>query len=392
MRVLSIIPSMNPADGGPVSGLASYVSEMEKFGWTNTVVCLDPPNAPWLNGKAPFFTALGPGVLSIRYTSALGRWVRENAHRFDVAIVHGVWNWASAGGGRACRAAGLPYVLFTHGMLDPYFREIKPLKHWVKQIFWIGQGPVLRDADYVLFTARQEAFLARGAFWGPSWRERVVKYGADGPSPIGKQDRVAAFRSSMGLSQNQPYLLFLSRIHRKKGTDVLVNAFALIAQEYPDLHLIVAGPDPDNLVVGLRSAAAAGLVSQRVHFPGMLLGDMKWGAMEGAEAFTLLTHQENFGIVLAEALAARTPVITTTKTNIWQELKESGAAIICEDTLEGGVQALRTFLSLTPEQKAEMREKARVGYEEQFTSAAAAQDLANVLHEVKIQNVRNHPQ
>lgn len=388
MRILSIIPSLNPADGGPVTGLSSYVSKMQNLSWQNEILCLDPPTAPWIKDVVCKVAALGRGVLSIRYTPALGKWIKENAHRFDVAIIHGVWNWASVGGGRACRAAGLPYVLFSHGMLDPYFREIKPIKHWVKQLFWLVQGPVLRDAQYVLFTAQQEAALARNSFWGPRWSERVVKYGANGPPATGRDGRKTAFRKIMGLGADQPYLLFLSRIHPKKGADILVDAFSRISGAHPDLQLVIAGPGPEHLVAQLKAAAEAGKVADRVHFPGMLLGDLKWGAMEGAEAFTLITHQENFGIVLAEALAAQTPVITTTKTNIWQELQQTGAAIICEDTLEGGVQALRAFLSLMPEQRAEMRIKARIGYEKNFTSIAAAQDLSAVLTEVSARNIR----
>lgn len=390
MKIVSIIPSINPVDGGPVTGLLSYVSEMKHRGWKNEIVCLDPPAAPWVKDVACPVTALGRGVLSIRYTPALGIWLKENAHRFDVAIIHGVWNWASVGGGNACSAANLPYVLFAHGMLDPYFREIKPIKHWVKQVFWIGQGPVLRDAEYVLFTAQQEAELARNAFWGPSWSERVVKYGANAPPATGRGERVAAFRKKMGLKDNQPYLLFLSRIHPKKGADILVDAFARVASDYPDLQLIIAGPGPDYLLAQLRAAAEAENVAERVHFPGMLQGDLKWGAMEGAEAFTLFTHQENFGIVLAESLAAQTPVITTTKTNIWQELQETGAAIICDDTVQSATEALRQFLSLPSAQKAEMRVKARAGYEAQFTAAAASDDLAAVLTEVAEQNPRNN--
>jgi len=390
MRVLSIIPSLDPTGGGPVSGLKSYVTDFRSRGWTNEVVCLDAPDSPWLKDCIFPVAALGTGVLSIRYTPKLGRWIEEHAANFDVAIIHGVWNWASVGGGKACRAANLPYVLFSHGMLDPYFREIKPIKHWVKQVFWIGQGPVLRDAEYVLFTAQQEAELARYAFWGPSWTERVVKYGANAPPATGREGRVAAFRKKMGLKDNQPYLLFLSRIHPKKGADILVDAFARVANDYPDLHLIIAGPGPDHLLSQLKSAAEAEKVADRVHFPGMLQGDLKWGAMEGAEAFTLFTHQENFGIVLAESLAAQTPVITTTKTNIWQELRDTGAAIICDDTAPSATEALRQFLSLPSAQKAEMRVKARAGYEAQFTAAAASDDLAAVLTEVAEQNPRNN--
>ncbi|WP_368039665.1 glycosyltransferase [Ruegeria atlantica] len=383
MRVLRIIPTVDPAYGGPLHSMNAISEEMARSGWENEVVTLDPPNSQWLAQNPVPATGVGPGRGSVGYTSRLGQWISDNAHRFDAAVVHGVWHWASVGGGRGCRRSGLPYVLYTHGMLDPYFRQIKPFKHWIKQAFWGTQGPVLQHAHRVLFTAQQEAEAARGGFIGPKYREAVVAYGASTPPKSDPSARIASFQAKLKLTADQRYFLFLSRIHPKKGVDVLIEAFRRSAAADFGLHLVIAGPDPDDMIPELRRLAQTAGLTGRVHFVGPLAGEEKWAAFEGAEAFTLITHQENFGVVLAEALAAGTPVIATRRTNIHIELSKTGAAIICDDTSASAGQAIATFLALTEDKLAEMRRAARAGYEKRFTIRAAAQDLMAVLQEAK---------
>lgn len=381
MRLLKIIPTLDPAYGGPVSGTLASSRIMAREGCHTHFVTLDPPDAPWVAACAFPVTAVGPGALSIGWTPTLGRWIAAHAGNFDVAVVHGIWSWASVGGGRACKAAGLPYVLFTHGMLDPYFRQTKPVKHWIKQAFWLWQGPVLRDAHSVLFTAQAEADAARGSFIGPRWRERIVAYGTSGPPPGDPAPRIAAARQVIGLPDGPRYVLFLSRFHPKKGADVLVAAFARAAADRPDLHLVLAGPDPEGLLPGLLAQGCAAGLEGRLHAPGALSGDVKWGAFEGAKVFALITHQENFGIVLAEALAAGTPVITTDKTNIHAELTATGAALICTDTADSAADALTRYFALPACEVAEMRSRARTAFAQSFTIEAAARDLLAVARE-----------
>lgn len=391
MRVLKILPTLDPAYGGPVHGALATATAMAGCGWQSAFLTLDPPDAPWV-ADCPFpVAALGPGRTAAGWSRAPGRWIAEHAGAFDAAVIHGVWTWASAGGGRACKAAGLPYVLFPHGMLDPYFRRIKPVKHWVKQAFWLWQGPVLRDAHRVLFTARAEAAGARGAFLGPAWRERVVAYGTEDPPPGDPAPRIAAARAAMGLPAGADYLLSLGRLHPKKGNDLLVAAFARAAADRPGLHLVIAGPDPGGLAPALAAQGAALGLAGRLHFPGPLAGAAKWGALAGAEALALITHQENFGIVLAEALAAGTPVITTDRTNIHAELAETGAALICRDSAESAALALARFLALDGAARAAMRAAARPGFARHFTVAAAAADLMAALTAAREESRHGRP-
>jgi glycosyltransferase involved in cell wall biosynthesis len=349
------------------------------MGHETEIVSLDDPAAPYL-ADYPFpVHACGPGAGKYGYTAALSRWIVANASRFDAAVVHGLWNHASIGGWQGLHKAGLPYVVFTHGMMDPWFKQSSPLKYWAKQAFWLAwQGKVLRDARTVLFTSEEERRLARGVFWGYPYQERVVAYGAAGPSADAEGER-AAFRAILPAASDKRFLLFLSRIHPKKGCDLLFEAFAALAARHPDVDLVIAGPDQVGLKADLGSRAEAAGLSARIHWPGMLSGAAKWGAFRSAEAFVLPSHQENFGIVVAEAMACGTPVLTTDKVNIWREVEASGGGLVRPDTAAGVTDLLAAWLDLPDHKRAAMGQSARLCFERNFTADAAARDLADAL-------------
>src|SRR5262249_45316917 len=154
---------------------------------------------------------------------------------------------------------------------------------------------VLRDADAVFFTSEEERLRAQNVFKGFSYSERVVRYGTAGP-PGNMERHQAAFLEAFPELAGFRYLLFLSRIHPKKGCDLLIRAFAECAGD-TDLHLVMAGPDQVGWGQELRAIADSFGVANRVHWTGMLKGPLKWGGLRCAEATILPSHQENFGIV-----------------------------------------------------------------------------------------------
>lgn len=125
--------------------------------------------------------------------------------------------------------------------------------------------------------------------------------------------------------------MYLSRIHQKKGCDLLLEAFAKVASTDPDLHPVMAGPDQTGWVLKLKAHAARLGIADRVAWLGMLQGDDKWGAFYSAEAFCLPLHQEYFGVVVAEAMVCGKPVLISNKVNIWREIEVDGADIVQSD-------------------------------------------------------------
>jgi glycosyltransferase involved in cell wall biosynthesis len=379
VNILHIIASVNPEHGGPIEGILRQNENSEHLGHRREVATLDAAGSPWLKdfpmtvhalGDSPYRGPAGwrrylPWVhygMSLRFV----RWVARHASEFDVVIINGVWNFTTlgfvlAGGTRRAR-----YIVYTHGMLDPYFKRSAPLKHLAKQVFWLfADGIVVNRAAAVFFTAEEERVLADKAFWPYHPKPVVVPYGA-GDVPDEADAQLAALRQAAPELGGRPYLLFLSRIHPKKGLDLAIEAFAAHAATRPELQFVIAGPDQSGLRPALEARVAALGIADRVHWTGMLSGHGKWGALRDAEALFLPSHQENFGIVVAEALACGVPVLISDKVNIWREIVADDAGIAATDTEAGARELLQRFLALAAEQRAAMRVNARKCYEQRF--------------------------
>ncbi len=262
-------------------------------------------------------------------------------------------------------------MVFPHGMLDPYFKQASRIKHLKKSFYWIlFEYWILRDAQRVLFTSEPEAELANDTFWPHRWKAQVVPYGATAPDGDPNQFRDIFFSKHPELSYadgtRKPYLLFLGRIHPKKGCDLLVDAFIRIASKHPDLHLVLAGPSDPALHSQLIKTVAENGMENRVHWTGMLEGDTKWGALYGCDAFVLPSHQENFGIAVAEALACGKAVLISNKVNIWESLQQDGSALVAHDTADGTLELLEGWLSLGMEQQTSMARSASESFRRRY--------------------------
>jgi glycosyltransferase involved in cell wall biosynthesis len=380
MKLLHIIASVDPTSGGPIEGI---LQQCQSLGDQNVreIVCLDPPDAPFLKDFAIKTHALGTGSYDRKSKSKLSRfgftphlvpWLRQNAGRYDIIVINGLWNYASVGASLILPSLSTPYAVYSHGMMDPWFRSAYPFKHWLKQFFWVlFEGRLARHARAVLFTTEEEMVLAKGQFRGHPYRELVVGYGI-GDVPPDAVTQTAAFRAQLPALADRPYMLFLGRIHPKKGCDLLIHAWATFVKLRPDMHLVIAGPDQTGWIKELRILADRLGVKDSIHWPGMLTGHAKWGAFRNAEAFILPSHQENFGVAVAEALACRTPVLISDKVNIWREVKASSAGLVESDTLGGTQALLQSFLALDEPARQAMRAAARHCFVDHFDLKTSA--------------------
>ena len=151
----------------------------------------------------------------------------------------------------------------------------------------------------------------------------------------------------------------------------------------PDLDLVIVGPDQVGWTSELKELANKLGVGSRIHWPGMLRGELKWGAFRSAEAMILPSHQENFGIVVAESMACSTPVLISDKVNIWQEVASSQAGFVEPDTLEGTQNLIRRYVALSDDERRMMRNAARQGYLKHFAMQATASDFLQLIERIK---------
>lgn len=382
MKILHVIASVNPKSGGPIEGVRQLHQPMMRANVEVDVVCCDAPDAPWLtNSGLSRVIALGPARFGYAYCANLLPWLRANSNQYDAVIVNGLWQHHGFAVWRALAGSKTPYFVFTHGMLDPWFKHTYPLKHLKKWLYWPwAEYRVLRDARRVIFTCEDEKLLARESFGLYKVTEAVTAYGTSNP-PLESKELSEKFLNEFPALRGKRLALFLSRIQTKKGCDLLIEAFAKVASRDSSLHLVMAGPDQEGWVAKLQAQASQLGIADRITWTGMLQGDMKWGAFYAAEVFCLSSHQENFGIVVAEALACGKPVLISNKVNIWREIEADNAGFIDSDTVEGTARNLERWLALSSDEYAAMATRAVATFKTRFHIDRAAQRLIEIIQE-----------
>ena len=384
LRLLRVISSVNPLGGGPIEGIIQSIGPMRDLGVEVEVACCDSPDAPWLNEDGILnIHPLGPASSGYSYTNKLSPWLLDNCHRFDAVIVSGIWQYHAYATWRALSGKNVPYFIFTHGMLDPWFKKKYPLKHLKKWIYWLlVEYKVLRDARAVIFTCEEERVLARKSFWLYKINEVVTNYGTSTPPVIFPED-INDFLICYPELQGKRVILFCSRIHEKKGCDLLIKAYSEVVNLDKNLHLLIVGPGEKTYTSQLRLLSEKLGVADRITWTGMLTGRSKWVAFNIAEVFCLPSHQENFGIVVAEALASGKPVLISNKVNIWREIEAGKCGFINEDTVNGTVRSLRSWLLLDPKKYFELSFNAKKCFYEKFYIKTSAQRLIEIIKEFK---------
>lgn len=377
MRILHAIQSADASGGGPIEAIRQLASATA-LRVDHEIVCLDEPGAPFLGELSLPVHALGPGGV-LGYSPRLVPWLRQHAPDYHAVVVHGLWRYLSVGCWRALHDADVAYFAFPHGMLDPWFKQRYPLKHLKKMFFWPWtEYRLLRDARGVIFTCEEEKLRARESFAPYRANEEIVALGIQRP-PADADAQRAEFLARFPNLAGKRLLLFLSRIHPKKGCDLLIEAFARTAAKDEDVHLVVAGPDQTGWGDKLRQEAEKAGIGHRITWTGMLTGNLKWGAYRSAEAFILPTHHENFGIVVAESLACGLPVLITDKVQIWREIAADNAGLVEADTVAGTVRLIERWLATPAADWTNMRRRAVECFEGRFEIGQYARRFMEVV-------------
>ena len=322
MRVLHAISEIDPRFGGTATAVTALARAQQRAGLDVSVFSTfyeapAPAVAGLLQSEGIAVTEVGPYPSRLRITPDLIRALRPQIAAADVVHVHALWVPVQHAAARLAHDAGKPYVVTPHGMLDPW--SLNQSK-WKKKIYlaWRGRRD-LNEASAVHYTADAERDLAKpvGLTARTIVEPNIVDLSDFDPLPPR-----GAFRARHAQLGDKPIVLFLGRLHHKKGLELLIPAFA--QAKLDDAFLVIAGPDPDNYSPLLRDLAARENVGDRVLFTGMLRGRDRVEAFVDADLFALPSYQENFGIAVVESLAAGCPVLLSDQVNIYREIVAGG--------------------------------------------------------------------
>lgn len=255
----------------------------------------------------------------------------------DVIHIHGIWEGHCSTAARIARAMGKPYVVSAHGMLEPWALRNKAKK---KALY----ANLIERNNLAWATSLHATTLAEVENYRQFGLDRpvgVVPLGIDVPSIA--DERI--FRDKFPQLADKRIVLFLSRIHYKKGLDILCHSWSLIRKQFPDVHLVLAGPDSENVQQNLEALIGQLGIGDSVTFTGMISGALKWSALEAAEVFVLPSHSENFGVAISEAMAMAKPVIITRQCNR-PEVEHSKSGWVIEPDVHQLAAALTDCLSM----------------------------------------------
>jgi glycosyltransferase involved in cell wall biosynthesis len=379
MQILHVVRSLRPETGGVAEAVRQLAGAQQGRGDQVVIVSLDPADS---SDKS--VVVLGRASHGYGRSPALVSWLVAHRAQFDAVIVHGLWQYQSYAVWRGLRNSATPYLVYPHGMLDVWFKRTYPLKHAKKWLYWMGaEYRVLRDAAAVCYTAEEERRRARLSFRRYRARERIAPIGIETPRGDDARERTA-FGAAYPALRGRRFLLFLGRIHPKKGVELLLSAYAAVMKGSADAPLLaIAGPASEAAYQeSLRAASSRQGIAESVVWLPLLSGDVKWGALRACDAFALFSHQENFGMTVVEALACGRPVLLSDQVAISNEIVADGAGLAGRDTAEGAAQILYRWQNLGETARHAMSAAARACFRRRYESERAAENLASILGEI----------
>lgn len=319
------------------------------------------------------------------YRMELIPFLRDSQNEYDATVIHGIWSFPLL----AMRIAwnGIhPYAVFAHGVLHPYFLQGPLFKRIKKYLFYrLVAASALTRAHAVIFLCEEERRLAQRSYRPITGRHVTVRFGINPPpgKPNDSQGRIAILKGQL---RGKAIVLFLGRIHPIKGCDLIIEAMAQIANEFPTLHVVIAGPDEVKWAQELKSLAQFRGVGDRLHWFGPAYGDEKWSLYTLADALISPSHLESFGIVVVEALSQELPVLISDQVNIYPSIIRAEAGLVAPDSVEGTTRLLRQWMSTPEEKRVLMKRNCIRLFEEEFQATHTAADLVHVFQDAATSN------
>jgi glycosyltransferase involved in cell wall biosynthesis/SAM-dependent methyltransferase len=359
MRILQVIGSLAPRYGGPSTSCPALCRALAERGHDVTIYTTDadgakrmdvPLNQPVLmDGFRVHYFPAWRHPREFKISPSLSAALQRTAGDFEVVHIYSYYgHWVQAAA-RACRVRGTPYLLHPHGSLDPFLLGRHSLR---KRAYARFAGDACwSNAAGILFASAEELRLAsaaapsRGAK-APEPRQFIVPCGVDNQwfHPL---DSIAEARIAQTLAHlgDSPLVIYFGRIDFKKGLDLLARVFGSVARSNQTARLVLAGPESPGYGAKVRAWLRDAGVLDRATFLGPLAGTDRIALLHRARLVVLLSYSENFGQVIAEAMAAGAPVVISDRVNIWPEIDRAEAGIVVPCEVEPAARAIEALLA-----------------------------------------------
>lgn len=349
MKIAHVIRSLDPSAGGPPLVAARLATAQACLGHDVKIIAYTIPHAAehiiQMIGTAPGAEKLErdelppPTRLELLSARTARRELINRLSGIDILHFHGVWDPLLKATADIARKRGIPYIVAPHGMLDPWSLSQRRLKKQVALA--LGYRAMLNDAAFLHLLNRDEADLLRPLKL--TAQSEIIPNGVS-PQDLAHLPARGEFRSAHPELGTSPFILFLSRLHYKKGLDYLADAFKALVTKHSDVRLVVAGPD-DGARSAFEDQIPPGLKT-RVHVIGPIFGHEKYAAFRDAACFCLPSRQEGFSMAILEAMACGTPVVISTHCH-FPEVTGAGAGEVVPLETPAITEALSRVLSDT---------------------------------------------
>jgi glycosyltransferase involved in cell wall biosynthesis len=347
MKILCIIPFYYPAFkfGGPIASVHGLNKELVRNNVSVTVFTTNAgqnervlPNLEYnIDGvKVVYFNSISSWFFSINMT----KFLKNSISEFDCIYVNGLWNYPAAAACYYSRLFNRPYIIAPRGMLYRYTMGKKIWKKW--PYYQLISKIDIRGASAIHYTSNDEATQCHSRL-GLKNKALVIPNGID---LFSSKQRVSgnSLREKYPVLKGKKVILFLSRLSWKKGLDILVEAFDIVAREERNVHLLIVGPDENDYRKKISKWLSNKGIEDKVTFTGMLEGVEKNDAYVVGDIFTLPSYSENFGMVVAEAMASGMPVVISDQVGLCDDVKNSGSGIVIEVNAKQLSEALMHLL------------------------------------------------
>ncbi|MEO1402064.1 MAG: hormogonium polysaccharide biosynthesis glycosyltransferase HpsP [Cyanobacteria bacterium J06635_1] len=351
LKILQIIPSISLVYGGPSQMVRGLSGGLARQGATVTVITTDsngdidqPPLDVPLNqsvaqdGYEVIYFRCSPFR---RYKFSLGllNWLRQHAHRYDIAHIHALFSPVSTASASVARWQELPYIMRPLGTLDP--ADLQKKKQFKQVYVSLFERANLKGAAAIHFTSPQEAKVSER--FGLTTQDLVMPLGVSLPTFEQTEAEAAqAIREQFKIEPGVPILLFMSRVDPKKGLDLLLPALEQLKQTGVLFHFVLSGANPQDRAYerAISTQIQASSLNDCTTLTGFVSGNLKAQLLQSADVFVLPSYYENFGIAVAEAMMVGKPVVISDQVHIWPNIQssESGWVTPCE------IEPLKTAL------------------------------------------------